>query len=336
MRDSDVQIQQKTGFPTSEWIIGFGNGSRPAYERALDHWLTWCHDRAYDPLDVSETGITTAIASLYADHLAEQECEPCRDGRYSATTMSKHLSAVASWYGHLARAGRVPVSPFVDSRRPRVDRDVSTSRDLTAGEVDAIRRAAAALRGPYAARHRAVIEVLAALGIRVSELCALRLSGYGRRGAGRTLRVEGKRGRVRVRSIPPPAEQAIGAYLNRRADDEVCELGELTGHLFVTTSGKPLGRTEVYRLVRRVAATAGITDRIGPHAFRHAFVTRSRDAGAPIADIQAALGHATAATTLRYDHGRSDRDPSRLLYRTDLARAAAGGQRSPNAYGDGA
>lgn len=316
----------------AEWILGYGAGTRPVYERALDHWLTWCHERGYDPLQVGESGITTAIASLYADQLAAADCPDCREGRYTAASMAKHLSAVASWYAHLAKAGTVAFSPFAESRRPRVDRDVSTGRDLTPGEVDAVRAVAAGLRGPYAARHRAVVEVLASLGIRVSELCALLLSGYGRRGAGRTLRVEGKRGRVRLRAVPPSTEQAIAAYLDRRAADELCAVGELTGPLFATATGRQLDRTEVYRLVRRLAAAAGIADRIGPHAFRHAFVTRARDAGASVADVQEALGHASTATTMRYDKGRVDRDPSRLLYRADLARAAASGHRSPRAY----
>jgi integrase/recombinase XerD len=91
--------------------------------------------------------------------------------------------------------------------------------------------------------------------------------------------------------------------------------------LFVTTSGGRLDGGAVWRLLRRLARTAGIAVVMSPHVLRHSYATLARDAGVPLDDVQDGLGHADPRTTRRYDHGgvRLDRSPGYTLARELVA-----------------
>jgi len=95
-------------------------------------------------------------------------------------------------------------------------------------------------------------------------------------------------------------------------------VAELTGPLLATASGGRLDRHAVFRLVRRVAADAGIpaADRLSPHSLRHAFATTARAEGVALEDVQDAMGHADPRTTRRYDRDRHnlDRDPAYAIW----------------------
>jgi integrase len=94
--------------------------------------------------------------------------------------------------------------------------------------------------------------------------------------------------------------------------------GPAVGPLFVTGSGARVGQPAVFRLVRRLARTAGIPAwaNLSPHSLRHAFATTARDEGVPLEDVQDAMGHADPRTTRRYDRDRHnlDRDPTYAIW----------------------
>jgi integrase len=201
----------------------------------------------------------------------------------------------------------VPANPVAGADRPRVDRDHSGTVGLAPEEVDALLAAAARAGG----RTWAAIALLADLGLRVGELVSLDVGDLGVERGHRSVRFVGKGGKPRRRALTPGATAAVDAYLAERGHPA-------GGPLLATASGARLDRHAVFRLVRRLAAQAGIpaADRLSPHSLRHAFATGARAEGVALEDVQDAMGHADPRTTRRYDRDRHnlDRDPAYAIW----------------------
>jgi integrase/recombinase XerD len=288
---------------TEAWLANrrLSEHTRAAYRRDVAAWLGWCAERVVDPLRASFLDVNAYARGLEARGLA-------------ASTVARKLSGLSSWYDFLVKVRAVGGNPVGGADRPYVSRDHSATVGLSAGEVDAL-LAAAAAAGP---RNRAAVTLLADLGLRVGELVGLDLADVGWERGHRTVRFVGKGGRPRRRVLPPGAAAALDDYLAVRGGQE--------GPLFVTASGARIDRHGVFRLVRRLAAEAGIAEaqRLSPHSLRHAFATTARDEGVPLEDVQDAMGHADPRTTRRYDRDRHnlDRDPA---YTIAAARVRRGG-----------
>lgn len=288
--------------------------TREAYRRDVASWLDWCRDRGLDPLHATFLHVNT-----YARHLEEEtELRPA--------TVGRKLSGLSSWYMFLLRVGGVTVNPVAGADRPQVARDHSATIGLTGPEVDQLLDAAAADRGPAAVRTRAVVAVLADLGIRVGELVGLDVDDLGHERGHRAIRFTGKGGHPRRRALTPASSAAVDAYLAARTEqaDGIAP----TGALFVTGSGARMDRHAAFRLIRRLAHQAGIAAwaDLSPHSLRHAFATAAREEGVPLEDVQDAMGHADPRTTRRYDRDRHnlDRDPSYVIWSARARRRNGG------------
>ena len=240
-------------------------------------------------------------------------------GCFSPSTVARKLSGLSSWYGFLVKLGALVANPVAGADRPWVSRDHSATVGLTAEEVDALLAAAEADTGPAGARNRAVIAILADLGLRVGEVVGLDIEDLGHERGHRSLRFTGKGGVQRRRALTPAGTAAVETYLLQRAARRRSRRWtSCTGALFVTASGGRIDRHSVFRLVRRLAQAAGIPAwaSLSPHSLRHAFATAARDEGVPLEDVQDAMGHADPRTTRRYDRDRHslDRDPSYVLW----------------------
>jgi site-specific recombinase XerD len=286
--------------------------TRLAYQRDVSAWLQWCSRRGIEPLAASFLHVNE-----YAREL--ESTVDARSGRpMTPATVARRLSGLSSWYDFLTRLGAVATNPVAGADRPRIDRDHSATVGLTADEVDALLAAAAADDRPQAARNRAMLTVLADLGLRVGELVGLDVADLGRERGHRTVRFIGKGGKPRRRALAPATAAALDAYLTVRP-------GPADGPLFVTASGARVDQPAVFRLVRRLAKEAGIPAwaKLSPHSLRHAFATIARDQGVPLEDVQDAMGHADPRTTRRYDRDRHnlDRDPTYAIAAARARRA---------------
>ncbi len=287
---------------TEVWLANrrLSEHTRTAYRRDVRGWLDWCKGRDLDPLTATFLDVNAYARGLEAVPLA-------------ATTVARKLSGLSSWYDFLVKLRALDGNPVGAADRPYVDRDHSATVGLSAEEVDAL-LARAAEAGE---RTRAVLTLLADLGLRVGELCGLDLGDLGWERGHRTVRFVGKGGKHRRRALTPGATAALDDYLLVRGTED--------GPLFATSTGGRLDRHAVYRLVRRVAAEAGIAeaDRLSPHSLRHAFATTARSEGVPLEDVQDAMGHADPRTTRRYDRDRHnlDRDPAYTIAAARARRA---------------
>ena len=232
-------------------------------------------------------------------------------------SVSRKLSAARSWLRFLVRRGVLERNPARDVRGPRLPRkqaaflDVDEAKALV--ESRAGRSPAASRDETSPARSAAILELLYASGLRVSELTGLDLEHVD--DAARTVRVLGKGRKERIVPFNDHTSRALTTWLGERGRDP--------GPLFTGRRGGRINPREVYGLVRAAARTAGITRTIGPHTLRHTFATHLLNAGADLRAVQELLGHSRLSTTQRYTHLGADH----LLKVYDRAhpRARAGG-----------
>jgi site-specific recombinase XerD len=334
---------------TATWLAGFAPHTRTAYFRDLAHFLAWCQRQRLDPLRARPSDLQQY--RLACEHPGSGPGRGPGSGPGAGpATVHRRLSALSSWYRQLAAgaAGGELGNPVAGVRRPRVDRDASATVGLTAEQVRALLAGADARvqrvdrllqQGdtPHrqrlrlvALRDRALLRLLADLGLRVGEALALDADSLTHNRGRRTVRYRAKGGRWRERPLTAGALAAIEDYLGARARLAGRPVETLGGALFATTGrgGQPgrLDEPAAFRLVRRLARQVGLPSagRLSPHSLRHAFATNARELGVALEDVQDAMGHADTRTTRRYDRGRFalERDPALRL--GDLYGAASG------------
>jgi integrase/recombinase XerD len=158
-------------------------------------------------------------------------------------------------------------------------------------------------------RDRAVLELLYATGMRVSELAGLPLTGVD--AAQAVCLVFGKGSKERIVPMGRPAMRALDRYL--RDVRPALDRGKGKGRVFLNARGTPISRQAVWGIVRTSAVRAGITRKVSPHTLRHSFATHLLEGGADLAAVQELLGHADIATTQIYTH--LDREHLRDVHR---------------------
>jgi integrase/recombinase XerC len=172
--------------------------------------------------------------------------------------------------------------------------------------------------GPsHPVRDTAILELLYASGLRVSELVGLAVDDIDLRE--RTVRVLGKGRKERIVPFGSKAARALDAWVARR--------GDAPGPLFLAARGGRMNPRTVYALVRGSARGAGITRKVSPHTLRHSFATHLLDGGADLRAIQELLGHSRLSTTQRYTHVGAEH--LLKVYEAAHPRARVTGKRTP-------
>ena len=210
-------------------------------------------------------------------------------------TIARRLSALRRFYQHLEREGRISNNPCDRVDAPRLGRPLPDV--LTEQEVERL-LAAPDLETASGLRDRAMLEVLYATGLRVSELVGLRPEQVNM--VQGVLRVVGKGGKERLVPLGEPAVDWLERFLREgRADI----LGvKRTSALFPTSRGSAMTRQAFWYLVKRYSVRAGISRDVSPHTLRHAFATHLLDHGADLRVVQMLLGHRDISTTQIYTH----------------------------------
>ncbi|MCD6452943.1 MAG: tyrosine recombinase XerC [Dehalococcoidales bacterium] len=210
-------------------------------------------------------------------------------------SIARKLSAIRSFYRYLLREKIVSVSPVANTSSPKLDKRLPIF--LTLDEVMRLLEAPD-LTTPQGQRDRALLELLYASGLRVSELVGLNIAGVNLKD--KEIRVLGKGAKERLVLIGNPAAMALRTYLNQ---GRLKLLGEkITPALFISRDGKRLIARRVEKLVGKYRRLAGITKRVHPHTLRHTFATHLLDGGADLRVVQELLGHANLASTQIYTH----------------------------------
>jgi integrase/recombinase XerC len=205
--------------------------------------------------------------------------------------VARKLAAIRSWFRFLRRREVVARNPAQQIRGPRLPRKLVSFLpiDETVALMDT--------RHPRGtARDTAILELLYASGLRVSELVGLDRGDVDLMEL--TVRVVGKGRKERIVPFGAAAARALREYLAARGPD--------AGAVFLNRRGGRLTVRSVHTIVRRQASAAGIVRRVSPHTLRHTFATHLLDSGADLRMIQELLGHGRLSTTQRYTHVGSD------------------------------
>jgi len=206
-----------------------------------------------------------------------------------AATIARKLAALRSWFRFLVRRGVLERNVAREVRGPRLPRKLVSF--LPVDEAAVLMNTTPAA-GPPGPRDAAVLELLYATGLRVSELVGLDLDDLDR--SRQTVRVLGKGRKERIVPYGNRAASALALHLASR--------GTARGPLFANRRGGRLTVRSIHTIVRRSASACGITRRVSPHTLRHTFATHLLDAGADLRMIQELLGHSRLSTTQRYAH----------------------------------
>ncbi len=220
-------------------------------------------------------------------------------GQKSRST-ARRLTTLRMWFRFLQKEGHVAVDPTLKVDLPKLSRRLP--KVLSEAEVDRLLNQVQQ-KTPVGLRDRAMIEVLYASGLRVSELVNLRQEHlHGERGY---LRVLGKGSKERLVPLGRSALEALQHYLEQGRPRF---RGSATSSaLFLSNRGRAMTRQQFFLLLRKHARAAGITVHLSPHSLRHSFATHLLNRGADLRSVQAMLGHSDLATTQVYTHVTPDR-----------------------------
>ncbi|HEX4443272.1 MAG TPA: tyrosine recombinase XerC [Galbitalea sp.] len=218
------------------------------------------------------------------------------------STLARRSAAVRSWSSWLARTGNAAMDAGTRLRAPKADHHLP--RVLTRDQMDALLAGLADLASAgdaIATRDLAIVELLYASALRVSEIVGLDLNDVD---LGRlTVRVTGKGSKERVVPFGGPAQRAIVDYQRHRHE----LLAEPTPAVFLGARGKRIGTRTVYELIARLLGEVPGSGPSGPHTLRHTAATHLLDGGADLRSVQELLGHASLGTTQLYTHVSAER-----------------------------
>ena len=208
------------------------------------------------------------------------------------SSQARALSSIKSFYNFLLLEGKIDASPAELIETPKSSRPLPDT--LTTEEIDRIIGSIddSTTKG---LRDRAILEVLYSCGLRVSELCDLRMGdlffGEGH------IRVIGKGDKQRLVPISGLARDRIQLYLEKRREQKSTD-----DTLFLNNRGKRLTRIMIFTIIKQATQRAGIDKKVSPHTFRHSFATHLLEGGAGIRQVQELLGHESILTTEIYTH----------------------------------
>jgi len=261
---------------------GLSVHTRAAYRSDLGHFHAWLQARG---LELQHAG-----REIILDHLAWRLAQG-----YKARSTARLLSGLRGFYRYLLRDGLIDLDPTLQVELPQLGRPLPGS--LSEADVDAL-LAAPELDDPIGLRDRAMLEVLYACGLRVTELVSLTLEQVNLRQG--VLRVFGKGSKERLVPLGEEAIAWVGRYL-REARPFLLD-GKPSDVLFPSLRGAQMTRQTFWHRIKQQARVAGITRPLSPHTLRHAFATHLLNHGADLRVVQMLLGHSDLSTTQIYPH----------------------------------
>lgn len=255
-----------------------------AYRFDLAKLLEFADGEGIDVLDMSLDDLHRFAACLH-------------DIGIQPSTRARIICGVRSFFHYLVLEDYRTDDPSELLEGPKLG--VHYPEVLTVEEIDRI-IGAIDLSQPTGHRNRAIVETLYSCGLRVSELCGLRLSClYLSEGF---IKVEGKGSKQRLVPISPRAIRELQLWFTDRNSTTWPIKPGQEDFVFLSQRGKAISRVMVFHIVKQLAAAADITKTISPHTFRHSFATHLLEGGANLRAIQAMMGHESLATTEIYTH----------------------------------
>ena len=256
-----------------------------SYRRDLNKMASFCMLKGADtPSDISETLLNSYILELEKEKL-------------SSATVSRNIASVRSFFTYLLNSGYVKNNPTLNLKPPKVEKKAPSV--LTIEEVSMLLSQPSG-KSNKEIRDKAMLELLYATGMRVSELISLKISDV-------HLQLEyiecTDNGRTRIIPIENAAKNALTDYI-RNARPAMCKDLE---YLFSNVKGQPMSRQGFWKIIKYYAEKAGIDKDITPHMIRHSFASHMVSNGADLRAVQEMLGHSDISSTQIYLKGKQSR-----------------------------
>ncbi|MCM1259408.1 MAG: site-specific tyrosine recombinase XerD [Prevotella sp.] len=215
---------------------------------------------------------------------------------YSATSSSRALSAIKSFHKFLLLEGRTKMNPASNLSSPKLDKKLPTvlSIEEVLNLLDSLNDST-----PIHHRNKAMIEMMYATGLRVSELVTLKLTDLHL--TNKMISVKGKGNKERIVPIHDYANKILRDYIIE-ARPKLVHPTKDSGYVFLNHLGGPLSRQSFFLILKEQCQLAGITKEVSPHTLRHTFATHLLEAGTDLRYIQEMLGHEDISTTQIYTH----------------------------------
>lgn len=273
-------------FLDAVWVEqGLSENTLSAYRSDLHIFSKWLAGKSL--LDVDNGQLSSFLAYLYKNGISNR-------------TSARVLSSLRRFYGYYIRENRITIDPTALIDSPYIGRSLPTS--LSENDVELL-LAAPEVAHVLGLRDKAMLEMLYATGLRVSELVDLKFEHISFRQG--VVRVTGKGNKER---LVPVGEEAMSWLDNYMAQARTAILGERQCNaLFVTRRASGMTRQGFWYLIKRYAKKAGIDKALSPHTLRHAFATHLLNHGADLRVVQLLLGHSDLSTTQIYTHVASAR-----------------------------
>jgi len=272
---------------------GYSENTRVAYKNDLGQFLGYLKTKAVPAVN--------AWSEVKKDHLVAYILSLKADREYASTTVARKVAAIKSFFHFLVAEGFIRDDPTATLDSPRVKKYLP--RAISQEDVEKLLEAPGQSEEPRALRDRAILELLYATGMRVSELVALNEGDVDTASA--SVRCFGKGGKERVIPVYDRAVQAVEAYAGKGRVRLVRDAEQKA--LFLNQRGERLTRQGLWLIVKGYVKEAGIQVPVTPHTLRHSFATHMLRGGADLRNVQELLGHANIATTQVYTQVSNER-----------------------------
>jgi integrase/recombinase XerD len=267
---------------------GLSRNTLDAYSRDINRYLEYLSLQGIE--DIFRTTASGILGFLALEKKRGQ----------SAKSMARNMSAIRTFYRFLLTENVLNSDPLTNFQNPKAIRRLPEVLSLE--EVDKL-LVVPDVKKPKGKRDKALLEVLYATGLRVSELIHLSLNdlnlevGY--------IRVFGKGSKERIIPVGEIALKEMRLYLEK-ARGEILKKRK-SPYLFIGNSGKSITRQALWKMIKKYARLAGIEKEISPHVLRHSFATHLLERGADLRSVQSMLGHVNISTTQIYTHVTRER-----------------------------
>ncbi|MCL2678704.1 MAG: site-specific tyrosine recombinase XerD [Dehalococcoidia bacterium] len=273
---------------------GFSANTTAAYANDLNQLATFAEDKAamegsHDP--IWKNFDRPAMLSYLLD---------LKERGYAVTTVARKVAAAKSFFSFLVSEGKITADPMENISSPKVGKALPDT--LTVTQVRQLIEQPSKSDSPEAHRDRAMLELLYASGMRVSELVGLDIGDIDTKAG--TVRPFGKGNKERLVPIYPQAALIVETY-TREVRPRFVRSNEEKA-LFVNQRGERLTRQGLWQILKGYAKSIGLEKQVKPHTLRHSFATHMLNGGADLRSVQELLGHANISTTQIYTHLTSE------------------------------
>jgi integrase/recombinase XerD len=273
---------------------GYAENTIAAYQNDLNQFFEHLQKEDAGKNFENWADVKKDTITAYIDYLKNS-------GDYASSTVARKVAAIKSFFHFLVAEGDIKEDPTFALDSPKVKKRLPKA--ISPGEIDRLLGAPANESGPKAQRDSALLEMLYASGMRVTELVSLNLSDLDfENGSRGTVRVQGKRTNAKDRIIPLSGSvvKVLKYYINNGR--EQLALNPSEDALFLNNRGQRLTRQGLWLIIKHYVEAVSISTEVTPHTLRHSFAAHKLSQGKSLQDIQKLLGHANISTTQVYAH----------------------------------